>query len=213
MPLLGIYCTFSIQSVVYLHVFRLLKKRRFELFFYMRILLTLLLQTVYIFNCYFSETFLELNSLTKATTSISHLWNSLNLCGESKYHNRYICHPFIHSFWMFKVIKRSIFIAFIVIQVIDDRIYFDLPSVQNVNSNNYFRCLWMSGFISLNTIYLSSVASVRSVGCFVYISVGRASFHWLSYTAYTLLHRRPPAWKRERCIILVNKIMYKCYTL
>lgn len=73
MPLLGIYCTFSIQSVVYLHVFRLLKKRRFELFFYMRILLTLLLQTVYIFNCYFSETFLELNSLTKATTSISHL--------------------------------------------------------------------------------------------------------------------------------------------
>lgn len=73
---------------------------------------------------------------------ISHLWNSLNLCGESKYHNRYICHPFIHSFWMFKVIKRSIFIAFIVIQVIDDRIYFDLPSVQNVNSNNYFRCLY-----------------------------------------------------------------------
>lgn len=133
-----------------------LKKRRFELFFYMRILLTLLLQTVYIFNCYFSETFLELNSLTKATTSISHLWNSLNLCGESKYHNRYICHPFIHSFWMFKVIKRSIFIAFIVIQVIDDRIYFDLPSVQNVNSNNYFRCLWMSGFISLNTIHKSS---------------------------------------------------------
>lgn len=156
MPLLGIYCTFSIQSVVYLHVFRLLKKRRFELFFYMRILLTLLLQTVYIFNCYFSETFLELNSLTKATTSISHLWNSLNLCGESKYHNRYICHPFIHSFWMFKVIKRSIFIAFIVIQVIDDTIYFDLPSVQNVNSNNYFRCLWMSGFISLNTIHKSS---------------------------------------------------------
>lgn len=156
MPLLGIYCTFSIQSVVYLHVFRLLKKRRFESFFYMRILLTLLLQTVYIFNCYFSETFLELNSLTKATTSISHLWNSLNLCGESKYHNRYICHPFIHSFWMFKVIKRSIFIAFIVIQVIDDTIYFDLPSVQNVNSNNYFRCLWMSGFISLNTIHKSS---------------------------------------------------------
>lgn len=87
---------------------------------------------------------------------ISHLWNSLNLCGESKYHNRYICHPFIHSFWMFKVIKRSIFIAFIVIQVIDDRIYFDLPSVQNVNSNNYFRCQWMSGFISLNTIHKSS---------------------------------------------------------
>lgn len=103
--------------------------------------------------------------------------------------------------------------CFIVIQVIDDRIYFDLPSVQNVNSNNYFRCLWMSGFISLNTIHLSSVASVRSVGCFVYVSVGRASFHWLSYTAHTLLHRRPPAWKSERCIILVNKIMYKCYTL
>lgn len=132
------------------------KKDGLNFFFYMRILLTLLLQTVYIFNCYFSETFLELNSLTKATTSISHLWNSLNLCGESKYHNRYICHPFIHSFWMFKVIKRSIFIAFIVIQVIDDIIYFDLPSVQNVNSNNYFRCLWMSGFISLNTIHKSS---------------------------------------------------------
>lgn len=32
--------------------------------------------------------------------------------------------------------------CFIVIQVIDDRIYFDLPSVQNVNSNNYFRCLY-----------------------------------------------------------------------
>lgn len=110
MPLLEIYCTFSFQSVVYLHVFRLFfLKRRFELFFYMLILLTLLLQTVYFFNCYFSETFLELTSLTKATTSISHLWNSLNLCGESKYHNRYICHPFIHSFWMFKVIKRGIY--------------------------------------------------------------------------------------------------------
>lgn len=67
MPLLEIYCTFSFQSVVYLHVFRLFKKRRFELFFYMRILLTLLLQTVYFFNCYFSETFLELNSLTNIT--------------------------------------------------------------------------------------------------------------------------------------------------
>lgn len=109
MPLLEIYCTFSFQSVVYLHVFRLLNKKTVWIFFYMRILLTLLLQTVYIFNCYFSETFLELNSLTKATTSISHLWNSLNLCGESKYHNRYICHPFIHSFWMFKVIKRGIY--------------------------------------------------------------------------------------------------------
>lgn len=32
----------------------------------------------------------------------------------------------------------------------------------------------------------SSVASVRSVGCFVCVcvSVGTASFHWLSYTAY-----------------------------
>lgn len=156
MPLLEIYCTFSIEIGSSSTCISTLKKKRFELFFYMRILLTLLLQTVYFFNCYFSETFLELTSLTKATTSISHLWNSLNLCGESKYHNRYICHPFIHSFWMFKVIKRSIFIAFIVIQVIDDRIYFDLPSVQNVNSNNYFRCLWMSGFISLNTIHKSS---------------------------------------------------------
>lgn len=173
----------------------------------MRILLTLLLQTVYIFNCYFSETFLELNSLTKATTSISHLWNSLNLCGESKYHNRYICHPFIHSFWMFKVIKRSIFIAFI-----------DLPSVQNVNSNNYFRCLYEWAVLFHWTQYtnrhLLIVCRQRSFsGLLCIISVGRASFHWLSSTAYTLLHRRPPAWKRERCIILVNKIMYKCYTL
>lgn len=103
--------------------------------------------------------------------------------------------------------------CFIVIQVIDDRIYFDLPSVQNVNSNNYFRCLWMSGFISLNTIHKSS-STYRLSPVFVqWVSLGRASFHWLSYTAYTLLHRRPPAWKRERCIILVNKIMYKCYTL
>lgn len=152
MPLLEIYCTFSFQSVVYLHVFRLFKKKTVWTIFFICAYCWLFYYKQFIFLI----TFLELNSLTKATTSISHLWNSLNLCGESKYHNRYICHPFIHSFWMFKVIKRSIFIAFIVIQVIDDRIYFDLPSVQNVNSNNYFRCQWMSGFISLNTIHKSS---------------------------------------------------------
>lgn len=39
--------------------------------------------------------------------------------------------------WLYEVYIH----CFIVIQVIDDRIYFDLPSVQNVNSNNYFRCL------------------------------------------------------------------------
>lgn len=74
MPLLEIYCTFSIEigsSSACISTFK--KKDGLNYFFYMRILLTLLLQTVYFFNCYFSETFLELTSLTKATTSISHL--------------------------------------------------------------------------------------------------------------------------------------------
>lgn len=107
--------------------------------------------------------------------------------------------------------------CFIVIQVIDDRIYFDLPSVQNVNSNNYFRCLWMSGFISLNTIqkssstYRLSPAFVQWVALCMSLLVEHLST--VLYTAHALLHRRPPAWMRERCIILVNKIMYKCYTL
>lgn len=107
--------------------------------------------------------------------------------------------------------------CFIVIQVIDDRIYFDLPSVQNVNSNNYFRCLWMSGFISLNTIHKSSStyrlspAFVQWVALCMSLLVEHLST--VLYTAHALLHRRPPAWKSERCIILVNKIMYKCYTL
>lgn len=103
MPLLEIYCTFSFQSVVYLHVFRLLKKRRFE-FFDMRILPILLLK-----SSFFLIAILVKRSSSWILWQISHLWNSLNLCGESKYHNRYICHPFIHSFWMFKVIKRGIY--------------------------------------------------------------------------------------------------------
>lgn len=108
----------------------------------MRILLTLLLQTVYIFNCYFSETFLELNSLTKATTSISHLWNAL-ICVVNL--NTIIDISVTLLFTLFGCLKwlNEVYIhCFIVIQVIDDRIYFDLPSVQNVNSNNYFRCLY-----------------------------------------------------------------------
>lgn len=155
MPLLEIYCTFSFQSVVYLHVFRLLKKRRFE-FFDMRILPILLLKS----------SFFLIAILVKRSSSWIlwqkrlhryHTFEILLICVVNL--NTIIDISVTLLFTLFGCLKwlNEVYIhCFIVIQVIDDRIYFDLPSVQNVNSNNYFRCLWMSGFISLNTIHKSS---------------------------------------------------------
>lgn len=152
MPLLEIYCTFSIEIGSFSTCISTFKKRRFE-FFDMRILPILLLKSLF---------FLMVNTVKRSSSwqkrlNRYHTFEILLICVVNL--NTIIDISVTLLFTLFGCLKwlNEVYIhCFIVIQVIDDRIYFDLPSVQNVNSNNYFRCLWMSGFISLNTIHKSS---------------------------------------------------------